>query len=75
MLFRSTQIGISDTTKFTDDYKSAAVNDVINADIKEGQKLGLTGTPTFVLNGKVVDTPNDEASFAKLIEDAISAAK
>ena len=71
----ATQIGISDTTKFTDDYKSAAVNDVINADMKEGQKLGLTGTPTFILNGKIVDTPSDEASFTKLISDAVAAAK
>lgn len=70
----ATQIGISDTTKFMDDYKSAAVNDVINADMKEGQKLGLTGTPTFVVNGKIVETPNDEAAFTKLIEDAVKAA-
>ncbi len=71
----ATQVGISDTTRFTDDYKSAAVNDVINADMKEAQKLGLTGTPTFILNGKIVDTPSDEASFTKLITDAIAAAQ
>lgn len=70
------QIGITDTAKFTTDYKSAKVNDIINADLKEGQKFSITGTPTFILNGKkITENPRDQAAFEKLIEDAIAAKK
>ena len=68
------QIGIADIDKFTTDYKSAAVNDLINADLKEGQKLSITSTPTFVLDGKKLEeNPRDQESFNKLIADAIAA--
>jgi len=68
-------IGITDTAKFVTDYKSSATNDIINADLKEGQKFNITGTPTFILNGKKVDNPRDQAAFDKMIEDAIAAKK
>lgn len=60
-----------DMTKFNADVKSAATNDIINADIKEGQKLGATSTPTFILNGKKITNPGDLEAFSKLIEEAI----
>jgi protein-disulfide isomerase len=67
------QIEIADLAKFETDYKSSAVNDVINADIKEAQKVEATSTPTFVLDGvKITENPRDQASFDKLIDDAIA---
>ena len=66
-------IGVADMTKFETDYKSSAVNDIINADLKEGQKFSITGTPTFVLDGKKIDNPRDEAAFNKVIDEAIAA--
>lgn len=67
------QIGVADLTKFETDYKSSAVNSVINADMKEGQKAGIEGTPTFIIDGvKITDNPRDLASFEKLIDDAIA---
>lgn len=65
-------IGIVDAEKFTTDYKSKAVNDIINADMKEGAKFQITGTPTFVLEGKKIDNPRDAAAFNKVIDDAIA---
>jgi len=63
-----------DITKFDQDYASDEVNDLINADIKAGQALGADSTPTFVLDGKKLDqNPTDQASFEKLIDDAIAA--
>lgn len=63
-----------DVTKFDADYASDDVNSLINADIKAGQALGANSTPTFVLDGKKIETnPRDQASFNKLIEDAIAA--
>ena len=65
-----------DLKKFDDDYSSSTVNDRIAADIKEGQKIGADSTPTFVLDGKKLDqNPKDQASFEKLITDAIAAKK
>ncbi len=60
--------------QFKSDVSSSAINDIIQADIREGQALKATSTPTFVLNGKKLDTnPRDFESFSKLIEDAIKA--
>jgi protein-disulfide isomerase len=67
------QIGVSDLTKFETDYKSAGVNDIINADLKEGQKYSITGTPTFVLDDKKIDNPSSVDAFNKLIDEAIAA--
>lgn len=67
------QLGL-DMFKFKKDYASAEVNNVINADIKAGQAINATSTPTFVLDGKKIETnPRDADAFKKLIEDAIKA--
>ena len=63
-----------DMNKYDTDFKGEAVNTEINADIAAGQKLGVTGTPTFFLNGKRIENPKDGAAFEKLIEDAIKEA-
>lgn len=69
----ASQLGL-DITKFDTDYSSNEVNDVINADIKAAQAIGADSTPTFVLEGKKIeDNPKDQASFDKLIADAIAA--
>lgn len=60
-----------DVEKFKTDVASAAANDAINADIKEGQNAGANSTPTFVLNGKKIDNPTTLEEFEKLIEDAL----
>jgi len=61
-----------DTNKFQSDYQSQAVNDVINADIAVGQKIPVTATPTFILDGvKVENNPQSVDAFMKLIQDAI----
>lgn len=65
------QLGLNVDT-YKKDYASNEVNDVINADYNEGQKLNITGTPTFFLQGKKIeDTPRDLDGFSKLIDQAI----
>jgi len=67
------QVGVTDLTKFETDYRSGEVNDIINADLKEGQKLSITATPTFVLDGKMLTTnPASAEEFYKLIDAAIA---
>lgn len=59
--------------QFKQDFSSASVNATINADIRAGQEIGATSTPTFVLNGqKLEELPRDQAGFNKLIDDAIA---
>ncbi|MDL2341628.1 MAG: thioredoxin domain-containing protein [Patescibacteria group bacterium] len=61
-----------DVAKFKLDYASSAVNDAINADMAAGNKLGITGTPTFFLDGKQVTIANTVAAFKKAIDTEIS---
>lgn len=69
----ATQLGLN-LDQFRKDETSIETNNIINADIKAGQALGANSTPTFVLNGKKIDSnPPDYASFAKLLNDAIKA--
>lgn len=59
--------------KYKQDVASSATNDVIRADIKEGTRLGVKGTPTFFLDGKKIDqNPQDLEAFIKLIDNAIA---
>lgn len=50
------QLGLN-VTQFKQDYASTKVNDTINADMAAGNKLGITGTPSFYLDGKEVTLP------------------
>lgn len=67
------QLGL-DMAKYKTDRDSADINDIIQADIAEGRKLNLTGTPSFALNGKRIETPNNTVeAFSKVIDEALKA--
>lgn len=69
----ATQLGLNLDT-FRTDYASSAINDAINADLSEAEKLGASSTPTFVLDGKMLqENPRGLEEFNKLINDAIAA--
>lgn len=60
-----------DTKKFAADLENKAIEEKILAELKEGVKLGVEGTPTFFINGKKVESnPRNLADFNKLIKDA-----
>lgn len=68
----ATQLSL-DVNKFKEDYASDKVNDIVNADLSEANKLGLTGTPSFFLNGKKLDNVQaDLEAFSKLIDAEIA---
>jgi protein-disulfide isomerase len=54
-------------------YDTAVANEStvgrIRKDITDGKALGVTGTPTFFLNGKKL-TLNTEEQFRQLLDDA-----
>ena|ERR1700741_3109221 len=68
------QLGL-DMTRFRQDRDSSAVNDIIQADTKAGTNAGVQGTPTFYLNGKLVDKIQSQDDFNKRIQDAIDSNK
>lgn len=49
----------------------ASITTEIKNDIAEGKKLGLTGTPTFIVNGKVIIGYRGYTFFQKFIADEI----
>jgi len=54
-------------TQFKADYASTKVNDLINADMAAGNKLGVDATPTFYLDGKKINVGESASSFETLI--------
>lgn len=68
------EIGL-DMAKFEADFKSNDVNNVVQKDLKDVQKLGGTGTPTFVLNGKLIKNPDATLeAMSKVVDDALKKA-
>ena len=67
----ASQLGLN-MTKFNQDYDSNEVNGIINADMAEGNKLGIDATPTFLINGKQINVGENIADFQKLINAAIA---
>ncbi len=70
------QLGL-DMAKYKTDFQSEQVNKTINADITAGQAIKANSTPTFVLNGKVIDSETQQTirtleSFSKIIDEAIA---
>lgn len=65
------QLGLN-VAKYKTDFASDTVNSAINADMAEGNRLGITGTPTFFLNGKKTEIANDQKAFEKVINAAIA---
>lgn len=69
----ATQLGL-DMVKFQTDYSDETVNNIINADLEAGKALGVTGTPGFVLNGRLLEDNERRGivEFFKAIDDEIA---
>jgi len=65
------QLGLN-VSKFNSDYASTEVNNLINADMAKGNKLGVDATPTFYLDGKEIQVDNTVTAFQKQINAAIA---
>jgi protein-disulfide isomerase len=66
------EIGLN-VNKFETDYASSQVNNVINADMAKGNKLGVDATPSFYLDGKQISVDDSVTAFEKVINAAIKA--
>lgn len=60
--------------QFKSDFSSIAVNDLINADKKLGDAAGVSGTPTFLIDGQKVEVKElgGLENFSKKIDAAIA---
>lgn len=66
------ELGIN-VDQFKEAFSSELVNDIIQADIRDGQALGITSTPSFAINGQKIDNPpNDLEGFSQLIDEQIA---
>lgn len=59
-----------DVDRFERDMKGGKYEGAVAADFEEGQGEGVTGTPTFVINGKTLVGAQPQDAFEKAIEDA-----
>ena len=56
-----------DAAKFTADLDSEAVADEVARDVAIAAALGVTGTPTYVVNGGLLQGAKDAAAWAKVV--------
>ena len=59
-----------DTQRFESDYRSGRYERSVRADFQKGLDLGVNGTPTFFINGKMLVGLQPVGVFENAIEDA-----
>jgi protein-disulfide isomerase len=60
-----------DMAKFDQDVASAAVKSRIESDAREAALLGVTGTPSFFVNGRFLSGAQPFESFKRLIDEEL----
>lgn len=59
--------------QFKADFASSDVNATINADIAAGNEKGVTGTPSFILNGEKIESPQPSVeAFTAILDEALA---
>lgn len=64
-----------DVERFTARMQSPEVVDAVAADFREGQQLGISGTPTFLVNGRPIVGAQPTDTFVAAIEQAVAEAR
>ena len=59
-----------DMQRFESDYENARYEKTVRADFQKGLNLGVNGTPTFFINGKMLVGLQPVGVFEDAIEDA-----
>ncbi len=59
-----------DVERFEEDLASGRFEQAVAEDFREGQEMGITGTPTFVINGRVLAGMQPLEVFESAIEQA-----
>lgn len=61
-----------DVKKFDADVISREVRQKVNDDYRGGSASGVRGTPTFFLNGVMIESPRSAEEFKTLIQNAVA---
>ena len=67
------QIGLN-VDQFKRDSASSDVKKRVADDLREASKLGITGTPSFFINGRYLSGAQPFANFKRLIDEALEKA-
>ena len=65
------EVGL-DMPGFENCFDSGKYQAAIKKDIEEGNRLGVTGTPAFFINGRIVSGAQPLEAFARIIDDELS---
>lgn len=63
-----------DPAKFNQCVDSGKYKAAVQNDVDEGSRLGVTGTPAFFINGRMISGAQPFESFARVIDDELSRA-
>lgn len=66
------QVGVADLERFRADLLSDSFDAAIEADFRQAVSLGMTGTPSFVLNGHLVVGAQPAVLFSQMIDEALA---
>ncbi len=69
LLDKAREIGL-DVERFEEDMTSKTAADEVQADFDEGQEIGVTGTPAFLVNGRPIMGAQPTEAFVEAIEQA-----
>lgn len=64
-----------DTAAFEECYLSGAFSEEVSRDFNAGRALGVTGTPTFFVNGRVLVGAQPLQNFLAVIEEELAASR
>lgn len=64
-----------DTSKFNDCLDKSKMAEEVSKDLADAQKYGVSGTPAFFINGKLISGAQPYGTFKAEIEAALAAAK
>jgi protein-disulfide isomerase len=64
-----------DMPRFTADLASANLKSVVQKDLKAGEEAGVTGTPSFYINGKHYNGPFSMAALKPIFDAELAPAK
>jgi protein-disulfide isomerase len=68
-------VGVPDMAKFERDMNSSTLLGLVDADTKEGASIGVTGTPSFVVNNTPIVGAQPIDVFRQVIESALAKAR
>ncbi len=65
------EIGL-DIDRYNSDFSSSSVRKVIDDDLAAAGELGVTGTPSFFINGRFLSGAQPYGSFARVIDEELA---